>query len=203
MVQWAKQGQTQLKMGAIVPFEHPKWSGIIVGKTHFGHIFDMCLVTKWPIFKAFWDLRWAKMARDGLKMGLFHLFVHPKSLGSLSTKRVFDPILTHLWSQNGPFSRHFGSFYGPKHVTMCSKWAKTACLSIASGPGKNFWGEITFFAPGTTMDLLLATTMRGPGCPLAPPNDRWYEGLGIWLDDSTATPPPPPEGVRNPVRRLS
>ena len=47
---------------------------------------------------------------------------------------VLDPFLTHFWSQNGPFSRHFGSFHGPKHVTTGSKWAKTTCLSIINGP---------------------------------------------------------------------
>ena len=34
--------------------------------------------------------------------------------GSLLEKRVFDPFLTHCWSQNGPFSRHFGIFDWPK-----------------------------------------------------------------------------------------
>ena len=33
--------------------------------------------------------------------------------GSFLEKRVFDPFLTHCWSQNGPFSRHFGIFHGP------------------------------------------------------------------------------------------
>ena len=55
--------------------------------------------------------------------------------GSLLEKRVFDPFLTPFWSQNGPFSRHFGIFHEPKHVTRDSKWAKTICLSIINGPG--------------------------------------------------------------------
>ena len=59
----------------------------------------------------------------------------PNGPGSLLEKRVFDPFLTHFWSQNGPFSRHFGSFHGPKHVTTGSKWAKNTCLSIPYGPG--------------------------------------------------------------------
>ena len=38
-------------------------------------------------------------------MGSFHLFVPPKwSRIFFMEKRVFDP----FWSQNGPFSRHFG-----------------------------------------------------------------------------------------------
>ena len=59
----------------------------------------------------------------------------PNSPGSLLEKRVFDPFWTHLWSQNGPFSRHFGIFHGPKPVATGSKWAKTTCLSIINGPG--------------------------------------------------------------------
>ena len=59
----------------------------------------------------------------------------PNGPGSLLEKRVFDPFLTHFWSQNGPFSRHFGIFHGPKPVATGSKWAKTTCLSIINGPG--------------------------------------------------------------------
>ena len=51
----------------------------------------------------------------------------PNGPGSLLEKRVFDPFLTHFWSQNGPFSRHFGIFHGPKLVATGSKWAKTTC----------------------------------------------------------------------------
>ena len=34
--------------------------------------------------------------------------------GSFLEKCLFDPFLTHCWSQNGPFSRNFGIFHGPK-----------------------------------------------------------------------------------------
>ena len=50
---------------------------------------------------------------------------------SLLKKCVFDPFLTHCWSQNGLFSRHFGIFHGPKHISPGSKWAK----NIPNGPG--------------------------------------------------------------------
>ena len=43
----------------------------------------------------------------------------PNGLGSLLEKRVFDPFFTHFCSQNGPFSRHFGIFHGPKPVPIC------------------------------------------------------------------------------------
>ena len=59
----------------------------------------------------------------------------PNGPGSILEKRVFDPFLTHFWSQNGPFSRHFGIFHVPKPVATGSRWAKTTCLSIINGPG--------------------------------------------------------------------
>ena len=59
----------------------------------------------------------------------------PNGPVSLLEKRVFDPFLTHFWSQNDPFSRHFGIFHGPKPVTMGSKWTNNTCLSIPNDPG--------------------------------------------------------------------
>ena len=59
----------------------------------------------------------------------------PNGPGSLLERRVFDPFSTHVWSQNGPFSRHFEFFHDPKPVATGSKWAKTTCLSIINGPG--------------------------------------------------------------------
>ena len=58
----------------------------------------------------------------------------PNGPGSLVEKHILDPFLTHFWSQNHAFSRHFGIFHGPKRVTTGSKWAKTTCLSIINGP---------------------------------------------------------------------
>ena len=54
----------------------------------------------------------------------------PNGPGSLLEKHIFDPFWTHFCSQNGPFSRHFGIFHGPKPVPMGSKWAKNTCFSI-------------------------------------------------------------------------
>ena len=59
----------------------------------------------------------------------------PNGVGSLLEKRAFDPFLTHFWSQNGPFSRHFGIFHEPNSVATGSKWAKTTDLRIPNGPG--------------------------------------------------------------------
>ena len=52
--------------------------------------------------------------------------------GSLLEKRVFDPFLTHCWSQNGPFSRHLGIFHGSKRTTTGSKRPKNTFLSIST-----------------------------------------------------------------------
>ena len=59
----------------------------------------------------------------------------PNGVRSIFEKRFFDPFLTHFWSQNNPFSRHFPFFPGPKHVTTGSKRAKNTCLRIPNGQG--------------------------------------------------------------------
>ena len=46
-----------------------------------------------------------------------------------------------------------------------------------------------FFAPGTLVDPPLAPTVRGPGCPPAPPSDHWYGGLGGSFGDCEAWKP--------------
>ena len=111
----------------------------------------------------------------------------PNGPGSLLEKCVFDPFLTRFWSQNGLFSRHFGIFHGPKHVTMSAKWAKNTCLSIPSGRGTTLEKTI-FSASGTLVDPLLAPTVRGPGCPPAPPREQFYGGLGISGDSEAWKP---------------
>ena len=157
-------------------------------------------------------------------------------------KRVFDPFLPHCRSRNGPLSRHFGIFHGPKpspraqnglktlvwasqtvqghfwknafltHFCPCfcpktahfqgilafsmaqkrattgSKRAKNGCLSIPSGLGTTL-EKMIFFDPGTLVDPPVAPTMRGPGCPPAPPSDHWYGGLGSSLGDSEGWKP--------------
>ena len=116
----------------------------------------------------------------------------PNGAGSLLEKRVFDPFLPQFLSQNGPFSRHFGVFHGPKRATTGSKRAKNACLSIPSGLGTTL-EKMIFFDPGTLVDPLVdppvAPTVRGPGCPPAPPSDHWYGGLGGSLGDSEGCKP--------------
>ena len=57
----------------------------------------------------------------------------PNGLRSLLGKHIFDPFLTHFWSHNVPFARHFGLFHGAKWVISGANWAKNTCLSIPNG----------------------------------------------------------------------
>ena len=52
--------------------------------------------------------------------------------------------VVQFWSQNGPFSKVFRIFHGPKCATTGSKWAKDTCLSIPSGLGTTL-KKIFFF----------------------------------------------------------
>ena len=66
-------------MAQLSQFSTPKGPRLFFEKHIFDPFFDAgFLVTKWPIFKAFWDLRGAKMAPNGLKLGSFHLFCAPQ-----------------------------------------------------------------------------------------------------------------------------
>ena len=71
------------------------------------------------------------MAYNGLKLGTFHLFWHPKCPGIIFGKCIVHYFLSH----KGPFSRHFGIFGMPKHATTGSKHAKKTCLCIPRGLG--------------------------------------------------------------------
>ena len=96
--------------------------------------------------------------------------------GSFLEKHVFDPFLTHCWSQNGPFSRHFGIFHGPKRATTGSKRPKNTCLSIPSGLGTPL-ERIIFFALGTLVDPPLAPTVGLPALRL----HQVTTGTGVYV----------------------
>ena len=155
-------------------------------------VFDPFLTHFWSqssrISRLFGIIHGAKRATTGSKRAKTTCLSIPNGLGSLLENRVFDPFLTHFWSQNGPILRHFGIFRGPKCATTGSKRAKNACLSIPSGLGTTL-EKMIFFAPGTLVDPPLAPTVRRPGCRLAPPSDHWYGGLGGSLGDSEAWKP--------------
>ena len=86
------------------------------------------------------------MACNGLKKGSFYLFRHPK--WSFLEKHIFDPFLTHFWSQNNPFSRHFVTLEGPKWLAMGSKRAHFTCLGTSYGLGS--FVQKLFFDPFLT-----------------------------------------------------
>ena len=157
-----------------------------VGSLLENHVFDPFLTHFWsqngPISRHFGILHGPKCVTTGSRWTKHICLSIPNGPGSLLEKRFFDPFLTHFWSQNGAFSRHFGVFRGPKHATTGSKRPKNTRLSIPSGLGTTL-KKIIFFAPGTLVDPPLAAAVRGPGCPPAPPSDHWHGCLGVRLGD--------------------
>ena len=153
------------------------------------HIFDPFLTHFWsqngPFSRHFGIFHEPKPVATSSKWAKTTCLNIPDGPGSLLEKRVFHPFLTHCWSQNGPFSRYFGIFHGPKRATTGSKWPKNTCLSIPSGLGTTL-EKIFFFAPGTLVDPPLASTVRGLAGPPAAPSDHWYGGLRGSLGESEA-----------------
>ena len=131
---------------------------VTFGKTRFGPIFHPLLLPKRPFSRHFGIFHGQKPVPMGSKWAKNTCLSIPNGLGSLLEKCVFDPFLTHFWSQNGPFSRHFGIFHGPKRVTTGAKWVKNTCLSIPNGPGSllgkrvfdpyltHFWSQVGPFS---------------------------------------------------------
>ena len=72
------------------------------------------------------------MACNGLKMGPFHLFVHPQMVSDHFWKNTF---LTQFYS---PFSRHFVTLEGQNWLAMGSKWDHFICSGTPNGLG-SFW----------------------------------------------------------------
>ena len=155
-------------------------------------VFDPFLTHFWsqngPFSRHFGIFHEPKLVATGSKWAKTTCLSIINGPGSLLEKRVFHPFLTHCWSQNGPFSRHFGIFHGPKRATTGSKRPKNTCLSIPSRLGTTL-EKMIFFAPGTLVDPPLAPTVRGLAGPPAAPSDRWYGGLRVSLGDSEAWKP--------------
>ena len=100
-------------------FEPPKWPVITFKKLRFSPSFDPFLVVNQPLFKAFWDLPWAKTRHHGLKMGPNHLFEHPEwsriTFGKTRFSPIFDPFLVPkrpifkaFWDFPWPITHHHG-----------------------------------------------------------------------------------------------
>ena len=113
-------------------------------------VFDQFLTHFWfyngPFSRHFGILHGPKRVTTGSKWAINTCLSIPNGPGLLLEKCVFDPFLTHFWSQTCPFSRHFGIFLGPKRATTGLKWPKNACLSIPHGLGTTL-EKIFFFLP--------------------------------------------------------
>ena len=137
--------------------EHPQWSGITFGK----RVFDPFLTHFWsrngPFSRHFGIFHEPKPVATGSRWAKNTCLSIINGPGSFLEKCFFDPFLTRCWSQNGPFSRHFGIFHSPKCATTGSKRPKNTCLSITSGLGTTF-EKMNFFALGTLVDPPLAPT---------------------------------------------
>ena len=175
---WAKNTCLSIQVGP----------GSLLEKRVFDPFFTRFGSQNGPFSRHFGIFHGPKRVTTGSKWAKTTCLSIPYGPGSLLGKPLFDPFLKHFWSQNGPFSRHFGIFYGPKRATTGSKRPKNTCLSIPSGLGTTL-GKTIFFAPGTLVDPPLAPAVRRLGCPLAPPSDHWYGGLGGSLGDSAAWKP--------------
>ena len=132
------------------------------------YVFDPFLTHFWsqngPFSRHFGILHGPNCVTTGSKQAKNTGFSIPNGPGSVLIKCIVDPFLTHLGSQNGPVSKHFGIFHGPKCATTGSKWAKNTCLSIPSGPGTTL-EKIFFFAPGTLVDPPPPPPRAPPGLP--------------------------------------
>ena len=156
------------------------------------HVFDPFLTHFWsqngPFSRHFGIFHEPKPVATGSKWANTTCLSIINGPGSFLEKCVFDPFLTHCWSQNGPFSRHFGIFHGPKGATTGSKRPENTCLSIPSGLGTTL-EKMIFFALGTPVDPPLAPTVRGLAGPPAAPSDHWYGGPRVSLNNSEAWKP--------------
>ena len=131
------------------------------------------------------------MACNGLKMGSFHLFRHrtANGLGSFLEKHIFDPFLPHFWSQNSPFSRHFGALGGVKRATTSSKSAKNTCFGIPCGP-RSFLKKVIFSHPVNLVDPSWHPPLWATSCSLPQPIGPRYGGLGVGWGNFEGWKPP-------------
>ena len=85
-------------------------------------------------------------AQNGLKNNCFSI---PNGPTPLLETHIFARFLTHFWSENIPFSKHFGIFHGPKRVTTCSKWAKKQLFEHPKWVQHHWWKNVflTHFSP--------------------------------------------------------
>ena len=123
----------------------PNGPGSLLEKRVFDPFFTQFCSQNGPFSRHFGIFHEPKRVTTGSKWAKTTCLSIINGLGSFLKKRVFDPFFTQCWSQNGPFSRHFGIFHGPKRATTGSKRPKNTCLSIPSGLGTTL--EKKIFSP--------------------------------------------------------
>ena len=131
-----------------------------------------------PFSVHFVTLEGPKWLAMGSKRAHFTCLCTPNGVGSSLKKHIFDPFLTHFWSQNGPFSRHFGNLVGPKRATMSSKHAKNTCLGIPCGTG-SFLRKFFSLHPVDLVDPFWHPPLWATSCSLPQPTGPKYGGLGV------------------------
>ena len=167
---WRKRrnwGKICSKMAHFTSLGNPKGSTITFGKTHFGPMFDPFFWSQnGPFSRHLGIFHCLKCVTTGSKWARITCLGIPGGVASLVEKKAFDPFWTRFWSQNGPFSRHFGIFHGPKHVTTGSKGAKNTCLSSPRGGGTSL-EKIFFSRPGNPGGPTVGPRCPRPGLPSA------------------------------------
>ena len=113
----------------------------------------------------------------------------PNGLGLFLEKHIFDPLLTHLWSQISPFARHFRILGGPKRATTSSKRAANTCFGIPCGLG-SFFKRVFFLRLLGVLDPFCHPPLWATSCSLLEPTGPRSGGLGVvWGNFGGLKPP--------------
>ena len=127
-----------------------------------------------PFSRHFVTLEWPKWLAMGSKWAHFTCLGTPNGLGSVfGKKHVLDPVLIHFWSQNSPFSRHFGILGGPKRATVSSKGTKNTCFGIPCGLGSSL-KKVFFLHQVDLVDPVWHPALWATSCSLPQPTGPRY-----------------------------
>ena len=110
----AKIAQQGLKMGSFHLFVHSQIVQKYLWKNTFWMHFSLFFGPKNnPFPRHFVTLEGPKWLAMGSRWAHFTYLCIQNGLCSFLEKHIFDPFLTHFWSQSSPFSRHFVTLEGP------------------------------------------------------------------------------------------
>ena len=153
---------------------HPKYSKSIFEKTHFSHILTHFRCQNNPFSRHLVTLDGPKWLAMGSKWAHFTCLGNPSGLRSFLEKHIFDPFLTHFWSQTRLFSRHFGILGEPKPATKTSKRAENTCFGIPCGPRSH--SKKFFFLHPRTLLTHWHPPLWATSCSLPQPSRPRYGG---------------------------